>query len=114
MIIKKENAKLEVDQPGARIFDYNLSPFQAGISYQELDGRVPESGAGRNAVCEELYYILDGSAEIWIDEVKYQAEPGDVVMIKPGSPSYLIADNLRILTITVPDWYEDQHENVRE
>lgn len=114
MIIKKQNAKLEADQPGVRILDYNLSPFQTGISYQELDGRVPESGAGKNKVCEELYYIIDGCADIWIDGVKHEAEPGDVVMIKPGSSSYLIADNLRILTITVPDWYEDQYENVRQ
>lgn len=110
MIIRKNDSNLEVNEPGNKVFDYPMPTDQAGFSYQELDGRVPKKGAGKNFVCLEYFYVLAGRADVWIDDIKFDAGPGDIVIINQGCCSYLIAHELKMLTITKPDWYAEQYE----
>lgn len=112
MIIRKARRSLEVNQTDIKIFDYPLELKNIGLSYQELNGRVPEKGAGKNTVCEECYYILEGTVQVVVDGQEFTGEPGDAIAIKPGSSSYLIAHNLKLVTVTSPDWYEDQFERI--
>lgn len=109
MIIRKQDSNVEVNEPGNKVFDYPLALKDIGISYQELTGRIPKIGSGKNTICAECYYILEGKVEVWIDSVKFSALPGDVITVMPGCQSYLIADHLKMLTITSPDWYAEQH-----
>lgn len=109
MLIRKEDTVKEVDEPGVQVLDYRLPMNQIGLSYQELDARVPAKGAGVNEDCEERYYIIEGRATVWIDDQSYEAKAGDLVVIRPGQGSYLIAKNLKMLTVTSPDWYAGQH-----
>ena len=39
---------------------------------------------------------------------------GEVIVINPKEKSYLIAKKVKMITITVPDWYPAQCKNVRE
>lgn len=109
MITHKQDRNLEVNEPSNIVYDYPLPIKNIGISYQELNGRIPQKGGSKNTICTECYYILEGNVEVWIDGVKLTAVSGDVVTIKPGCQSYLIAKDLKMITITSPDWYVEQH-----
>ena len=111
MIIKKQQTTVESFAKGS-IWDYPIPDEQLGISYQEHNGRVPEKGWGMNTVCFEAYYIIGGTAEVCIDDEQDTIQAGDVVILKPGSKSYLIADHLRIVTITQPNWYKEQYKEI--
>jgi hypothetical protein len=71
----------------------------------------PKKGVGKNDICTEYYYILEGSVEVWIDKIKFSALVGDIVVISPGCWSYLIAQSLKMLTITNPDWNAGQYKS---
>jgi mannose-6-phosphate isomerase-like protein (cupin superfamily) len=113
MVIHKEDRTLEVNDPELKIFDYKLPGVKLGISYQEAHGRVPSTGATVNTVCEECYYILEGTARITVGAHEFDLKPGDVAIVPPATPSYLVSDGLKYLTITNPDWYAEQSE-IRE
>ena len=111
MVIKKKSSNLEDFATGS-VWDYPMEGAPVGISYQEHDGRVPEKGWGINTVCWEAFYVLDGNAEVYIDDEKDTIEKGDVVILKPDQKSYLVARKLKLLTITKPNWYKEQYQEV--
>ena len=112
MVIKKSSRELEVNAKGVKIYDYDLSNSLIGLSYQELEGRVPGVGTGINSVCKEWYFILAGAGYVTVDGKTDTIEAGDIVIIEPGQASYLDARDLKFLTITEPNWYKEQHQEV--
>ena len=112
MIIKKSQTRLETFDAG-KVWDYPMPGEPVGISFQEHDGRVPEKGWGINTICWEAYYVIAGSARVFIGEKEYQVETGDVVVLKPNQKSYLVANKLKLLTITQPDWYTKQYNEIK-
>lgn len=111
MIIKRTNATPETFGNG-KVFDYPMGETTVGISYQEHHGRVPEKGWGINTMCWEAFYVISGKAEVFVDEDHDVIESGDVVVLKPGQKSYIIAENLKLLTVTKPDWFKEQYKEV--
>lgn len=108
MVISRSQATEESFAKG-KVWDYPMPGEPVGISYQEHDGRVPEKEWGINTVCWEAYYILGGSAQVFIDSKRYKAVEGDVVIVKPNQKSYLVAKQLKVLTITQPNWFIEQY-----
>ena len=95
------------------VFDYPLGK-KLGVAVQVLNGRVPDSGAYRNTVCSETCLLLSGTATIFINDAPFHVKKGEVIVINPKEKSYLIAKKVKMITITVPDWYPAQCKNVRE
>lgn len=110
-LAKKDATKLTF-RDGWTVWDFALSNKQIGITFQEITGRVPESGSGKNTVCWEAYVVVSGSITVYVNEEVFALEKGDVIEVLPGATSYLVADSAEIITITHPDWYESQYESV--
>lgn len=89
-------------------WDYPLPTEDIGISYQEYDGKAPDHGRWINTVCWEAYFIIDGTATIEIDSTTYEAQARDLLVILPGQKVRMTARQLKLLTITKPNWYESQ------
>jgi len=112
MFIKKSKAIIEPFANG-KIFDYLLPDENIGISYQEYaNGRAPTKGWAVNKICYEIYFIVDGKAEVFLDNEHEYVEKGDLVIIKPKQKIYFIVDNLKMITITQPNFYYEQYEEV--
>lgn len=112
MKVAKKDRVLEVDEPGMKIYDYALPGVKMGIAYQELEGRIPKEGRGMNTVCDECFYIIEGKAKVFVDDKEYDATAGDVVVLPKGSSSYMVAEKVKMLTLTDPDWFLEQHRAV--
>ncbi len=111
MFIKKNQATTESFAKGI-VQDYPMPNDDLGISYQEQSGRVPVKGWGINDVCHEIYYVISGTAEVYIDNEHKTIQEGDIVILLPGQKSYLIANQLKLLTITQPNWYAGQYRQI--
>jgi len=112
MIIKKSQTITEYFAKG-KVFDYPMPDERIGISYQEHNGRAPAKGWGVNQACYELYFIIDGHAEVFIDNKKEIVAKGDLVIIYPSQKSYMVANNLKLITITSPNWNKEQYKEVK-
>lgn len=43
-----------------------------------------------HTVCEEVFYILEGNIDFYINGEQVKAEPGDMIQCSPGDTHYLI------------------------
>jgi mannose-6-phosphate isomerase-like protein (cupin superfamily) len=113
MIVKKEEAEEEYVSGSGKVLDYNISD-EVGLSVQKLEGRVPEEGYYRNSECHEVCYVTSGEAEVVIEDRKFQVKEGDVYVIEPGEKSCVRAEEVELVVVTRPDWYEEQCEIIEE
>ena len=105
------NATKKIETEEAQIWDYLINK-DIGISYQELTMRGPISGRYLNKECHEIYYVIKGSAKFFVGEDEYSVGEKDVVVVKPNIAHYIETEELQYITITRPDWYEEQYEQV--
>jgi mannose-6-phosphate isomerase-like protein (cupin superfamily) len=96
-------------EPENSIRDYEIDE-SIGLSYQELSGRGPKAGRYLNKECHEIFFILKGSATFVVGSETYKVHEKDVVVVEPNTPFNIDGDKLVYLTITRPDWFEEQYE----
>jgi mannose-6-phosphate isomerase-like protein (cupin superfamily) len=114
MLIKKSERKLEKISNEGNVWDYPVPNEEVGIALQELNGAVPDKGWHKNTVCYEICYIISGEAVFFVGDEKYNVVAGDVVIIKPQVKSRIEAENLSMITVTKPNWYEEQCQLVKD
>ncbi|VVB60637.1 Uncharacterised protein [uncultured archaeon] len=112
MLIGKGRRKKEQLQKKAIVWDYPMPSEDIGFAVQELNGRVPDSGWMRNKICNELCFVIKGKGIVFVESEKYEINEGDVFIISPGKKSYIVANGLKILAVTSPNWYAEQCESV--
>ena len=105
------NKTQKIHVPEATIWDYDISEH-IGISYQELSIRGPQEGYYLNKKCHEIYFIIAGSATFHVGDNSFIAEAKDVVVVPENTPHAIETDHLTYITITRPDWFEEQAEVV--
>jgi mannose-6-phosphate isomerase-like protein (cupin superfamily) len=94
------------------IWDYPMPNKEIGISYQKLNGRGPKKGRYLNKVCHEIYFIISGTAKFYINDQAHQVEAKDSIVVEPNVAHYIKTSKLEYLTITRPDWYDEQYKQV--
>ncbi|MCG8599844.1 MAG: cupin domain-containing protein [Verrucomicrobiales bacterium] len=58
----------------------------------------------------EIYYVLEGSGHIELDDETHELRPGTAVLIQPGCKHRAVGSDLKILNIPVPKFNpEDEH-----
>lgn len=113
MVIHSHNTT-KISTPGSTIWDYPMPTEDLGISRQILNGRGPLEGKYLNKVCHEIYFITGGTAVFAINNTKYDVKKNDVVIIAPNTPHYIETKHLTYITITRPNWYEAQYQEVHQ
>lgn len=101
----------EISTEEGDIWDYPISK-EIGVSYQELRMRGPKSGRYLNKVCHEVYFVIKGSAKFVVGDEEYEVGEKDVVVVEPNTAHHIETTDLTYITITRPDWYEEQYEQV--
>ena len=120
----RDDARVTRDEPDA------IAPDGSEIRYRVLDARraslvevtLPPGATSRpvrHRTVEEIWYILEGSGEVWLGEQEGGAgdaglvravRPGDTVVIPTGRPFQFRALGgapLRFLCYTSPPWPGD-------
>lgn len=111
MLIRANLQKIQASQYGW-IWDYPMPSQDVGISYQEYNGKAPDRGWWRNKTCWESYFVVSGTATVYVDAEIHEVKNGDVIVVLPGQKTRLEARDLKIITITKPNWTADQSEIV--
>jgi len=113
MLIKKsEREKKQISQ-GGFVYEYRDANECLGIVVSELNGRVPDEGKMKNNVVHEVYYVLSGSARVFMGNDIFEINEGDVLHVAAGKEYYVEANNLKLVIPTSPAFYPEQWENVK-
>lgn len=111
MIIKfSDSSKISITE--GTIWDYPLPKEDIGISYQEVKGRCPKKGKYLNTVCNEIYFILSGTATFHLRNEDTHMETKDVIIVESNTPHWFETEGLTYITITRPNWFEEQYKTV--
>lgn len=105
------SATNDFSQPDNLIKDYEINK-DVGVSYQELTSNGPKSGRYLNNKVHEVYFIIRGTGTFFVGDESYSVAAKDIVVVEPGKPHRIETSDLVYLTITTPDWYEEQAEHV--
>jgi mannose-6-phosphate isomerase-like protein (cupin superfamily) len=89
-----------------------LDRTNAPVQNQSLAEASLPAGASTqrhwHKVCEEFYFILEGSGEMEIDGESRAVVPGDAILIPPGAWHTITAKNaLRFLCCCAPPYSHD-------
>lgn len=103
-----KTTKISTDK--GSIWDYPIDQ-SIGLSLQTLQGRGPSSGSYVNNVCDEIYFIISGEAVFNVDGKNIPVSKNDLVKVPEKTPHSIQttgAEPLTFITITRPDWFEEQ------
>lgn len=113
MLIKKSQAiKKQISENGF-VYEYQDANKNLGLAVSELNGRVPDEGTMKNKVCLEAYYVMSGSAKVFMNNEVFELSEGDIFYIEPNQEFYVEASNLKLVIPTSPAFYPEQWENIK-
>jgi mannose-6-phosphate isomerase-like protein (cupin superfamily) len=64
---------------------------------------------------DEAFYVLDGSARVWIGDAEFEAEAGSFVLLPRGVPhtyARLPGSDLKLLAMIVPAGFEQMFDEI--
>ena len=101
----------EILNPNHEAVDLRLNYSLAHATVKSGESTLPH----RFHQASEVYYILQGTGLMHIDEESYEVQSGDMVYIPPRGVQYIenIGDiDLMFLCIVDPAWYPEAEETV--
>jgi mannose-6-phosphate isomerase-like protein (cupin superfamily) len=107
LIRNRENVEPYVTKDKSTIWElYNPdnAPVE-GFSVAEADvGAGMETEAHLHKTSQEIYYILEGTGTMQLDDQPFEVKAGDSILIPPGTPHNVKAgeNGIRILCICCP------------
>ncbi len=110
-VCKKSEARA-VSEPSSVFYEYHLPAKTVSIGVSEINGRYPETGFEIDEQVEGCWYVEQGTGAVWIQEVLYPLELGDVVSVPQGEKFYIEGNNLRLIVASSPLWSPEQHKHV--
>lgn len=113
MLIKKSSRIKKQISSQSFVYEYGDINNKIGMAVSELNGRVPDKGIMKNNICYEVYYVISGKANVFLNNEVYEISEGDVFHIEPGIEFYVEADNLKLVIPTNPPFYPEQWENIK-
>ncbi|MFC1698046.1 cupin domain-containing protein [Nanoarchaeota archaeon] len=113
MLIKKEQSKLIKNSEFCSVREYNFPYKELGIAIAEIDGRYPDEGKVVNEKCDEIYYVLSGSAIVHIEDKDFEINEGDALYIEKGKLYWVEANKLKIVAPTAPAWFFEQNKKIK-
>ncbi len=84
MKFSKENCSRKFKRDGVDGFEYNSKEQFANASAAYIEATAFH-GKAKNTKCDLIYYIVDGKGEFFIEEEKYEAQKGDVIIVPKGN-----------------------------
>lgn len=100
-----------VEPPGEEIREI-FSDENVGIGVAEA--RTGEANLHYHEETDEIYFVLEGSGKMKIEDEVLDLEERDLVYVPPGRwhRAYSKGENFKSLVISSPPWSEEDHHEV--
>ena len=85
-------------------------PLELGYSLAHATVQIGQTSVLHSLTTSEVYYILSGTGEMYIDDEKQLVEPGDTIYIPPNGKQYIHnsgTEPLVFICIVEPAWRKE-------
>lgn len=96
---------------------YELCTRDDGLGWNAVIADIEESVPHFNKITTEIYTVLNGTIEVFIDDQSYVLNPGDVIAIPLNAVHWgrsLTDKPARIMCTCVPAWSPEDHYVVQK
>jgi len=114
MLVQKLNACVEfIAGDGTQLRELlhpDKQPLKLRYSLAHATVPVGQTSAPHSLTTSEVYYILSGTGEMYIDDEIQQVEPGDAVYIPPNAKQFIRnsgVEPLVFICIVDPAWRKE-------
>lgn len=73
-----------------------------------ISGRYPDTQQAINTQCKEIVYVQRGTGHVTVNEVEYELNAGDVVLIEAGE-TFFWEGNMLLHIVCTPPFSIEQH-----
>ncbi len=92
-----------------KTYEYNIEDNDINYCIVDINGRFPTGQKyALNKECKEMAHILSGSGILVVNNIKYELEKEDVVLIGKAE-KYYWEDNMKLSLPCAPAWNPNQH-----
>lgn len=95
-------------------YEYPIDFDKASMGVSEIHGRYPQSGYDVDTKVEALWYVLEGAGQVSIADEMFTLNPGDIVRIPQNSKIWIEGDGLKLVVVSCPPWFLEQHKHLDE
>lgn len=104
----KKDAAQHKNSDNCIIYEFSTDSDLINFAISKITARYPETGLATNTECSEIVYIQDGQGKIVINEIEYNLEAGDVILISPNERYYWDGEMTLHISCT-PAFKPEQH-----
>jgi mannose-6-phosphate isomerase-like protein (cupin superfamily) len=108
-IIKKNQTQKFQNNPQCTAYEYPMEDPDINGAVIHMTGRYPTKGWAINTKSKEMVYVITGSGELTVEEIKYNLNQGDLVLIYPEE-KYFFDGNFELFIPCTPAWTVEQHK----
>ena len=94
-----------------RVYNSKEQCPDAAVVYQET--QTGHSEEFYHSKSNFIFYIIEGSGIWFIEDIPYEVNEGDVVIVPPGKRFYY-KGSLKQVCVTSPAWEEEYEHHVRD
>ncbi len=116
MKTRREEIPTYVTKDGSTIRELMHPNHHGGQNQSLAEATIPPGGKTRlhrHRQTEEIYHIVAGRGEMTLGDTRFPVQPGDTVLIPPGTP-HAISNHgrttLKILCCCAPPYHHDDTE----
>lgn len=112
MRIKSNEVRSKVNSKSCSVNEYDFPFKNLGIAIVKINGRYPDSGKAMNTECDEIYYVISGSAVIHTAEGDFKINKNDAFYFEKNKWYWVEGKHLEILLPTSPSWFPEQYRQI--
>jgi mannose-6-phosphate isomerase-like protein (cupin superfamily) len=105
---KNQTSKFE-NNKDCSVTNYPLGNKDIDGCIIELDGRYPSVGRVFNEKCKELFFIINGSGKLIIENKEIILNKEDLILVEAGE-KYYWKGKMKMFVSCKPSWYPEQHK----
>lgn len=111
-LVKKSNSKRIQENVVSAFNEYDLpfNKFSVGVS--EINGRYPHNGYDIDEEVEQVWYVEDGKGRVNIENEIFEIDKGDMLFIPKSEKYWIEGDLLKLIVVSSPPWFIQQHKHL--
>jgi mannose-6-phosphate isomerase-like protein (cupin superfamily) len=109
MLIQRTERNTKRNSDICIVHEYHFDDKHIGFAVAEISGRYPEANYAINEECQMIYFVINGSAKLTIENQEYDINEGDAAII-PSGKKYCIDGNVTVAISTSPAWFPEQYK----
>ncbi len=114
MNIPKMNSQDDVHPSRCLVREFDVGSENISLATASIRGRYPEEGSVCNTECEQIYFVISGSATVHTSKGDFKIKKDDTHFFNKNERYWLEAKDLEIVITNTPAWTKEQYKNLKK